>query len=130
MREQVRPQPSHPVLIYSANQHNRQAVTTNAGGTRSTMLVQVIAILLVLHSSSSQDIPCASSDEGRLRLQGGTSYAGMVEACTNTRRGDISFFWVTVCTIGFGQVQAAAVCRRLGFTNTSFTGKTILYHNS
>ena len=89
------------------------------------MFLEAIFVLTVL-GISQQQLDCSSSEDGQLRLQGGTEYAGRVEYCTRDRRGDLQeHHWLTVCAIGLDMLQATAICHRLNYTNSSFTGKKL-----
>ena len=53
----------------------------------------------------------------KVRLVGGTDYAGRIEVCSNI--SDDTMVWGTICDIGWNESDARAVCHQLGHMEPS-----------
>ena len=66
---------------------------------------------------------CVGCTHGDIRLAGGnSSLEGHVEVCYDE-------VWGTVCSQGWGNIDAAVVCRQLGFLSTGRYHKSMHYIN-
>lgn len=70
---------------------------------------------LVMQCSHSEDagVRCAGDTctQGAIRLQGNNATSGRVEICNRNA-------WGTVCSGGWGDMDAHVACRQLGFSST------------
>ena len=63
---------------------------------------------------------CDETQLRRVRLQGGTEYAGRVEICWQNNG---TYQWLTVCLTRWGLPETVAACSQLKYTNTFALGE-------
>ena len=89
------------------------------------LLLIVILHQVILHGQkSNSDVDsCDESQSMKVRLNGGTAHAGLVEICWHEGGENDEYRWFSVCTKHWGIAETIAACKQLNYTNNSRIGK-------
>ena len=101
-------------------EHFKEAAASKMLSPRVSIIFAVY-ISFVNGQQDSMDA-CREGLSGRLRLQGGTEYAGRLEVCWNNN-GKSRYQWMTVCDSRWGRRETIAACNQLNYNNTQYMGE-------